>query len=851
MESPLRIIPLKKNPTRTNARNGSKPISVPVFKEAMLEEIPIIRDDLFAYPKMNTINLFKISERAKPLFDNSFILNKSELFDKEWIVKSENYVKSLSIEDKATILAYTHRGDEYVNNYFRDPKFPENLLKDKMQKEKIKFEIDKIFKNDIKNEEITNGFPLFVQLFKLKNIPTNDYFQKDGIINANGYRKASKILQSLKINKDTQIETSLKILIPYIESFASDLKRIIQRGPKLTKPLKVFRAVGSDYLTESTVLKGFTSTSISLDKALDEFGKYNSSGNYINLYEIIINSDIPCIFLPSDYTWPGKLGAPEFEVLLDSDINAIPSDVIFKKMFNPPANKCYINQNMIMNSNLEKTKKDQWIELYKKNFNNYSYAELISLIEFRNISNLTYKTRTITLEAANSSLGAARNGSKPISMPVFKEAMLEEIPIIRDDVFVYPEMTDISLFKLSKKEKTKELIDNNMVLDKSELFDKEWILKSEKYVNNLSAEDKATILGYTHTGSEYVNNYLRDPNKFPQNIFSDIARAKDKKSDFKYDIDKIFDKYNEKNNNGKPLLPIKGFPLFVQLFKMNKIDTSSYFDKTGNINANGYKKAAEILEKKIGITKDTTIENSLKKLIPYIKLFAEDLKRIIDKGPRVTKPHKVYRAIDTDYLTGSTVLKDFTSTTISLNRVEKGVFGKPNNDNNMLLYEIIINPKIACIFLPPKNTWPGILGRPEFEVLIDSDITANSSKDVIFKKIFNPPSNKCYINENIVINLNMSEEKKKEYLDLLNPQKGRNNYSFAELISLIEFKNISGQNYKTRTITLEAAQSSSGVTNSSLGVANSSLGVANSSGGRRRTRYNRKMKNKTHKKYRI
>jgi len=385
---------------RTNALNTSKPISGPVFKKAFMDEIPIIREDIFTYSGMDEISLFKLSDRVKPLIDSSFILNKSELFDKEWVLASDKYVQGLSNVDKGTILGYTYQGDEYVNNYLRNP---DTFVSNKKVLDILKNDLKYIFTQcSSSNSVVAKGFPFFAQLFTKNNINASNLLDAKGHITAIGNKKACEVLQSIGINANTPVATALQQLIPYIELFAADLKRIIRAGPKLTKPLKVFRGAGSDYLKEESVMKGFTSTTICLYVAEKRFAAYNN--NYSNtriLYEFILEPSIPCIFLPPQNTWPGIGGRAEFEVLIDSDITANPAELKFRRIFNPPSNRCFLNKDIINKLNIDATKKQELSREYMKDFNNFSYAEMISLIEFRNIGE-EFRTRLISLKSNNS-----------------------------------------------------------------------------------------------------------------------------------------------------------------------------------------------------------------------------------------------------------------------------------------------------------------------------------------------------------------------------------------------------------------------------------------------------------------
>jgi hypothetical protein len=338
-------------------------------------ELPIQFIETFHYGSMRSINLLQVSPLFKEVVDNTFIINDIDNFDPNWINECEVYVSKLSLFNKITLLGYTHHGDEYINSYLRDSKI---YFTDTKLHKTISDDLTYIFNKTA----ITNkGFPLYAQLFKkFKGInDINNYFYEEedpykpnrpiGHIKPEGVEKIIEILNRLGINKTTDISTSIKILEQYIIEFSKDLDNIIKNAPKLSKHMKVFRGIKNDYIRENTLIKGFTSTSISLDRAEKKFSNYsnNNTTNTRTLYEIILTSNTPCLFIPPRYTWPGKSGAAEYEVLIGSNVFANPSNIKIRCIFNPPLDKL-----------------------------------LWSFINFRNWGE-TFKTRIITFTSNNSS----------------------------------------------------------------------------------------------------------------------------------------------------------------------------------------------------------------------------------------------------------------------------------------------------------------------------------------------------------------------------------------------------------------------------------------------------------------
>jgi hypothetical protein len=323
-------------------------------------ELPISFVDTFTYADtfnnktiINSmyINLFKVSPLFKELVDNTFVINDIDTFDSDWIKECIDYVSKLSISDKATLLGYTHHGDEYINTYLRYPdKFVNKMI------EKLKLDLNIIFRNYNTNDIpiIIKGFPFYSQIFKINKITDiNSYFHTSqhsmkeepiGHITLQGLLKIKEILinnninNNIKNNDKSDIEKLQKYFEPIIKQFGIDLDNIIKNAPKLNKNIKVFRGVETDYFKSEGIIKGFTSTSILLRLA-KSFSKPNNHTNKDRLYENIITMNTPCLFIPPKNTWPGNSGKPEYEVLISPNVIATPSELKFKAFFNPRPNE--------------------------------------------------------------------------------------------------------------------------------------------------------------------------------------------------------------------------------------------------------------------------------------------------------------------------------------------------------------------------------------------------------------------------------------------------------------------------------------------------------------------------------
>ncbi len=308
-------------------------------------ELPIQFVKTFSYGSMDPINLLKVSPLFKKIVDSTFIINDIDNFDTKWINECEIYINNLSLFDKITLLGYTYHGDEYINSYLRTHSINNNIILS-LLKEDLKVIFD--YKKTDTNIPI-RGLPFYSQICKKYNITNiESYFYKQdtnnipiGHITREGILKIKDILESKGINKNSSNNVLLNFFEQIIKEFGQDLDNIIKNAPKLSKNMKVFRGIKNDYIRENTLINGFTSTTISLYVATTRFSNYSNNNihNTRSLYEIIVTSTTPCMFIPPKYTWPGKSGKTEFEVLIGSNVLANPSDIKFRCIFNPPLDK--------------------------------------------------------------------------------------------------------------------------------------------------------------------------------------------------------------------------------------------------------------------------------------------------------------------------------------------------------------------------------------------------------------------------------------------------------------------------------------------------------------------------------
>ena len=225
-------------------------------------------------------------------------------------------------------------------------------------------------------------------------------------------------------------------------------------------------------------------------------------------------------------------------------------------------------------------------------------------------------------------------------------------------------------------------------------LDSDWVYKSIKYINDLPIEDKFTIFGYTHNGDELVNNFLLGNNPKLKSLIDDYY-------------------YGEKSNKYKNwFLPI--FFQMINLIKNKKDIFNTKVDKLTLPKLRTFIKNSVLTE---------TYEHILTKLklfsydfyIDCIRLYAEDLKRIINNSPAMTKTSILYRGVKDKYYYPDPSNKLFKSTTFmstSYNPESAYEFSSVG----CCFKKIIAKPGTRGLFIEAMTSHPG-----EFEVLLSAE----------------------------------------------------------------------------------------------------------------------------------
>jgi hypothetical protein len=244
-------------------------------------------------------------------------------------------------------------------------------------------------------------------------------------------------------------------------------------------------------------------------------------------------------------------------------------------------------------------------------------------------------------------------------------------------------------------------LDNVFLIQHLKDFDHEWHQKSFDYVDNLSIKDKFILRAYTRHGDRLINKLIRDPDNF------------DTDSECKYILLKQI------KNNGNNVIA-------VQIFEELGLDPEKYLVMSGKIRPIPAINAAGIGEL---IEYSRTINlQQLDKIKEHIMKLSQEIKRIINAAPRITRKIRLFRGIKYDYVSSNNAnsenvfdLRGFQSMSYSI--ISALSFSGQYNDNNLqkhpMLYSIILHPGTACIALD-KISYFG--GGNENEILVNMDL---------------------------------------------------------------------------------------------------------------------------------
>ena len=336
---------------------------------------------------LNTLNtpVFTVSSYLVDDISKVFIINTTDKFDDQWLSKSIQYSKALKPSHKFILLSYTIRGDVLANNYLRNPiGYTTNEYMVNTYKEMIKG----MFESSPNTNKTYRGFPFSVQLLKMNGYTNTDiYFGINGYINNKGYELVKQLLQQKHnitqniINPSKEIES----ILPYIKEYIQDLSEIINKAPKTTRIMKVYRGVKSDYLNNMDTPKqllGFNSTTYNFDSAA-----WFAKGYESVIYEILINPGVPCINIPQELSY--VTFQAENEILINTGVYGIASNKTDKITFSPKLDKLY-------------------------SFMNKTYSEMVELINPSSKEN-PYWVRTIILaESSNNTFNNNKNNTKNV-----------------------------------------------------------------------------------------------------------------------------------------------------------------------------------------------------------------------------------------------------------------------------------------------------------------------------------------------------------------------------------------------------------------------------------------------------
>jgi ADP-ribosyltransferase exoenzyme len=300
------------------------------------------------------------------------------------------------------------------------------------------------------------------------------------------------------------------------------------------------------------------------------------------------------------------------------------------------------------------------------------------------------------------------------------------------------------------------------------MMDTQWLLKQKDYIYNLPKYDIFTLKGYTHYGDVLVNSLLR-------NVL-DYDLLTNRNKDY---FDSMF-----------------YFPLFFQLDRLvssliskdNKHDVEALFAVPGKTKVNMYSSTSKTiphsgkLQNYIDLIKRNYeslllsdryillislwnyMHSDIYKIV--IMKFYEDLTRIIENSPSLTKDIKVYRGVRDDYyLRGSKdgIYKNIGFISTSLDVEKAQLFQNLDNNNNSrkdgcCIKVITLLKGTKAILMMPISTY-----GDEKEVLLNHGSVYSIKTPKVLKTFYNAPSSKTtdicqrktykvYVSELIVTN---------------------------------------------------------------------------------------------------
>jgi hypothetical protein len=291
-------------------------------------------------------------------------------------------------------------------------------------------------------------------------------------------------------------------------------------------------------------------------------------------------------------------------------------------------------------------------------------------------------------------------------------------------------------------EPTASALDKIFLIQHLKNFDPEWHEQSLEYVRNLSLKDKYILRAYTKHGDVLINKLIREPDDFdtyPKCI-------------------EYIQKYIINNGNNV---------IAMQIFEELGLNADNYLKLSGR----KFKYALltdEGIDKLIQYSATINLQQ-LDKIKEHLLKLAQEIKRIINSAPRITKHIRLFRGIYYDYVHNENEnvgnvfeLRGFQSMSSSIASALNfsGQYNENNAQRHPMLYSFTLHPGTPCIAMKEISHF-----FEEDEVLVNMDLNCDFNNEFSekihlflanyhFSQIFNNfltyPTSSVYIKELVI-----------------------------------------------------------------------------------------------------
>jgi len=309
-----------------------------------------MKGGIYHMRNINRLETFNVDPRND--LHSEYLFNNRNEMDYDWIRKQINYMNNnLSDRHKHIIRSYTKYGDVFVNNYLR------GTLSDEL--------IDKTLST--------------IKEYNLHNFNQLNPF----------------MIQHKRKTGRTSIDDTYRLnIIEYVRQYITELIKIINKSPRLSKNITLFRGVENpDYLLQSYnelspmyfIEKGFMSTTFRIDSAV-QF----SSGPNSCIFELHVSRHTSCLLTGHISDKPG-----EFEIMLVPNmimsslipITPVLKYVISDSQFHMITQSTFLNQNNV-NIHINRSKNTR----KNKHKSNNSTYKLYNIYNLNNVNNSNHNS---------------------------------------------------------------------------------------------------------------------------------------------------------------------------------------------------------------------------------------------------------------------------------------------------------------------------------------------------------------------------------------------------------------------------------------------------------------------------